>query len=120
MPMRAKAPALTAATLRANTDANLVKATALGAGRDEPASAALVVGQDLVAVELEETEPAKDVGWFRFPSGLVRWVRYSHCVNLLCRLAGPRGVGSPPGPFLYLTPVLSQLGTRKSRVFALK
>ena len=66
MPMRGKAPALAAVTLWANTGADLVKATALGAGRDEPASAALVAGEDLVAVGLKEaaTSPYIVEGWF--------------------------------------------------------
>jgi len=61
--------------LAADADPNLVMPIGGGAGRDEPLTAALVAGEDLVAVELEEAQAAKDVGRFWFGSGLVRWLR---------------------------------------------
>ena len=69
------ASALAAVTLRAYADADLVYLGRLGAGWDEPTSAALVAGENLVAVKLEQAESAKDVRWLWFGSGLVRWVR---------------------------------------------
>jgi hypothetical protein len=64
MLVRGEPPAL--ARLAANASANLVDLGGLGTGRDEPLTAALVAGEDLVAVKLEQAEPAKDVSglWF--------------------------------------------------------
>ncbi len=64
-----EARALAAVALRAGADADLVEPTGLGAGRDEPTAAALVGLEDLVAVNLEQAEPTKDVGWLRFGDG---------------------------------------------------
>jgi hypothetical protein len=52
-----------------DADANLVDLGGLGTGRDEPTTAALVAGEELVAVELEEPTPAKGVTRLRFGGG---------------------------------------------------
>ena len=67
--------AFAAVTLRASADADLVEPVGHGPGRDEPAAASLVAGKELVAVELEEPKPAKDILGGGFGSGWVRWVR---------------------------------------------
>ncbi len=55
------ADAFTAAALGTGAGADLVDLADLGTGRDQPAASALVGLEDLVAVKLEEPEPAKDV-----------------------------------------------------------
>jgi hypothetical protein len=70
-----EADTLAAAPLRAGASADLVYLGGLGARRDKPLSAALVASEDLVAVKLEETGAAQDVGWLWFGGGLVRWLR---------------------------------------------
>jgi hypothetical protein len=70
-----EAYALTAVTLRAATDADLVDLGALGAARNEPAAGALVAAEDLVAHELEKPQAAQDVRRLWFGGGGLRWVR---------------------------------------------
>jgi DNA-binding XRE family transcriptional regulator len=93
--------ALAAVALRAGADAHLVDLGGLGAGRDEPTAAAPVAAQDLVAVDFEQADPAKDVLGSRFGGG---WVRValdccsSRSVTSCGRASG--SLGPPPGPFL--------------------
>ncbi len=90
MAVRSEAPAALAA-VAANTDADLVKPVRLGAGGNEVFTAALVGGEDLVSVKLENAEPAEDVSGSRFGVGRVRG-----CARLLvdhrCTSDGP-GLG---------------------------
>ena len=69
------ARAFAAATLGTGADANLVEPVGNGSGRDEPTTPALVAGEELVAVELEEPTPAKGVTRLRFGSGWMRVLR---------------------------------------------
>ena len=71
MPVRGESLALAAVTLGTDAGANLVHLARLDTGRDQPAAAALVAREDLVAVKLEETGAAKDVCRFWFGSGSV-------------------------------------------------
>jgi hypothetical protein len=111
MPVLSEADTLTPATLGAGTDANLVDPASHGAGRDEPRAAALVAGaEDLVAVELEQAEPAKDVPWVWFGGGFWRGVRYSGFdqeILLLVRASGDDCQEIPPGPLFIDTRILS-------------
>jgi hypothetical protein len=70
-----EAPALAAVALGTGADADLVQAVRRGAGGDEVLAAALVAGEDLAGVELEESEAAQDVGGFG--DGWVRHLRYT-------------------------------------------
>jgi hypothetical protein len=63
------ARAFAAVALWTGADAHLVDPAGLGAGRDEPTTATLVPGEELVAVELEEPKPAKGVTRLRFGGG---------------------------------------------------
>ena len=82
----------------------------VGAGRDEPTPAALVGGEDLVAVKLEEPKAAKDVGG-------VDW-SVDSCAGgarLLVVTGEPpcgraSGGANSAAPLLYLTPLLSHNG----------
>lgn len=90
--------AFTTVALRAGADTDLVDLVGLGAGRDEPTTAALVASEDLVAVKLEEPKAPKNVAWGVF---VVRWVLYP-CLDQGPSLLG-RGLGgslpASPGPF---------------------
>jgi hypothetical protein len=68
----AEAPALAPVALGVHAHANLVQPVRIGPGRDEPAPAALVGAEDIVAAKLGDTEAAEDVlggvglrGWLR-------------------------------------------------------
>ncbi len=56
------AGALATATLGAAADANLVGDAGGSTARDEPTPAALVAAENVLGVQLEETEPSKMVG----------------------------------------------------------
>jgi hypothetical protein len=56
-----EAPALAPVALGADAGADLVPPVGGGPGRDEPAPAALVGGEDLVAAKLDDAEAAEDV-----------------------------------------------------------
>ena len=63
MPMGCESLALATIPLRTRgAHANLVGLAGLAAARNQPTPAALVAGENLVGVELEESEPAKVVG----------------------------------------------------------
>ena len=94
--------------LAADTNPNLVMPIGLGAARDKPTTAALVGLEDIVAVNLEETQSAKYVSWFG--GGWWRWLRYALCVHMTSKSvwAGPRGAGDSCGAFSFNTRIVPQ------------
>ena len=56
-----EADALALVTLGTGPGADLVMLVGVGAAGDEPAAAAQVGGEDLIAVKLEDTEPTERV-----------------------------------------------------------
>jgi len=93
-----EAYALAAIALGAGTDANLVHLAGLRAGRDEPTPAGEVLNRLAVGLEEAATSP------YIVGGGLVRLVRYSHCVNLLFRLAVASGGCPPRRGHFFMTP----------------
>ena len=75
MPVMLKAHTFAAVAFWAAADTDLVELAVFRAGRDDPAPGALVGAKYLFAVELEESEPSKDVGGGLFGGVGVRWVR---------------------------------------------
>jgi hypothetical protein len=75
MLVRREAPALAAVALGTGPRPDLVHVAGVGAGGDEPTAAALVAGEDVVGVELVQTEAAEDVGGFG--GGGVLHLRYT-------------------------------------------
>ncbi len=106
-----KADALATITLRAHgAHADLVDLARISTARHEVAAAAEIVAHDPLAVELVESEPPKDVGGQSFGSGFFARMGYSGLGHEAApSWSGPRGAGTPAGPFLYLTPLFSHI-----------
>ncbi len=113
MAVRGEAPALAAVALRAGPDADLVHPVHLGAGGDDVAAAALVAGEDLVGVELEEAQAPQDVG---FGGGWVLHLRYTLVdQERLLLVRAPASVQPLPESFCVYAPYYIGTGRRKSR-----
>ncbi len=108
-----EAPAFATVALGAGADANLLQRVRLGPGRGDEAAGALVGGEDLVRVELEETEAPEDVGWFG--GGGVLHLRYS-CVDqeMLLLVRVPGSFHLPRGRFAF-APLLYNICTIYAR-----
>ncbi|PLS84140.1 MAG: hypothetical protein CYG60_19520, partial [Actinobacteria bacterium] len=106
MLMALVALALAPVPLGAGPRPDLVHVAGVGAGGDEPTAAALVGVEDLVRVELEQAQAAKDVSGFG--GGWARVALYSGAVHRVHSLwAVPPGSLDPPAGASYVVWVQS-------------